>query len=91
MASIPETLYTKAGVDAAIAAALAGFTGGGLGIVDNGDGTADITSVTPTTGGASVTVVDNGNGTYTTTYSPTGGTSSAVLIDNGDGTYIITA
>lgn len=38
--------------------------GGGLTVVDNGDGTATLT----TTAGSSVSLVDNGNGTATITY-----------------------
>lgn len=38
--------------------------GGGLAVVDNGDGTATLT----TTAGSSVSMVDNGNGTATITY-----------------------
>ncbi len=41
-----------------------GGGGGGLTVVDNGDGTATLT----TTAGSSVSLVDNGNGTATITY-----------------------
>lgn len=83
MANIPETVYTKDGVDAAIQAALANFVPPGLtnSVVDNGDGTTTITQA----GG----ITDNGDGTGTLVASTGGGTGTFAIVDNGDGTFTL--
>lgn len=83
MANIPETVYTKQGVDSAIIVALSGFspTSGGT-VVDNGDGTGTVIAG-GSSAGAAPSITDNGDGTYTLNGDPSS------LVDNGDGTFSI--
>lgn len=54
-----------------------GGPGGGMLVIDNGDGTW---TTAPTSGDGGVTLVDNGDGTWTT----------VDAVDNGDGTWTMT-